>query len=520
MCQTSGKLKLGDDFKRCFPSATVLAVIEARWWELQSCAKDAFDMHLLAVEVRRVCCGEKSKVVVQGWLNVGNTYSTKASSCGYYFKAWEIARGVCGEHHEVTRRCGKEFLEVTKRTTTTTTTTTEVVKRKETVTRYVYQETKLVHGECHEETIRCGKALAEILVTLKKVEESLTVLREVRKACVEVFGELHEETTSVMTTLTTVLTKKSSSSTSKSTTTTTTTTTEIEEITKLVLETCVKTLSVWEERRITATIKMIELYETKKDYKLAEELLVKMLTEIKTACNTHDHSDKNSDHVHEAKIEITLQYFRFLKRPSRDKEAEKILVELWAGYKDKLHDEDCDHGHGLLVRIRIVGEEMKKWKIVAIAESVFETLFGRSNRGGWRRKGVRRADWLGAGFYKRTGKTTTKEGSTIGWLFAGEVGCHDHHSEEIILRELYEQTISSKTTTTTSTVTIVKFTLKLCEFYERQQKWTEAVEVCRKALLKVWVGFSEVKTKKGGYCGLPARDHSETLKVAFKLAGC
>lgn len=511
MWNAGGKYKFSDrdEFKTCFPATTTLALIEGSWWELQTCASEAFEMHQLALELRKACFGERSKVVIQCYLNLGKTYSTRSSSCEYYFKAWELTKMVCGEHHEVTRRCAKEYLAIVKRTVTVT---TEIItKRSEMVTRYVYVEMKLVHGEYHEETIRWGKALAEILVTVKKIEESLKVLREVRKACVSVYGELHEETTSVTTTLTTVLTKiisSSSSSTTTTTTTTITTSTEIEEITKSVLETCIKTLAVWEKRRITATIKMVEVYEAKKELEQAKELLIQLRNEISEVCK-HEHSDD----VHEARIEITLQYCRFLKRHSRDKEAETVLIELWGIYKDKLHEKDCEHGDGLLVRIRIVGEEMKKWKIAAVAESVFSTLFGKFRGsgfiGGWKLTGEK-------GFYKRTGKTTTGEGTKVGGLLASEVGRHDHHSEEAILRSLYEECIHS---TTTTTITIIKTTLKLCDFYERREKWSEAVEICRKSLLKVWMSFSGfMDTKKGGYCALPTRDHEHAVKIVFKLA--
>ncbi|KAI5782676.1 hypothetical protein EDC01DRAFT_729948 [Geopyxis carbonaria] len=479
MYSSGGKHACTTEFKACFPDSSLLALIEGSWWETQTCATDAIEMHSLALTIRKMCLGEEHRAIIQCYINLGLTRQrtsvhTVASEC--YYKAWEIIRKVYGEHHSVAISCANQFITCTKDFTITK--RTEIItKRTEVIYKYMWTSHKHLHGECHAETIKYAKCLAELYIQLKKTEEALCIYREVHKSCVSVYGELHEETIKITQTLVTIL--ETSTKHHEECTT----------LTKTILEICEKTLECWEEKRITATIRMVEVCETRKDLKRAEELLITLRRSIIELCQ---HSQ--DEHHHHAKIEITLHYVRFLKRHGRDKEAERILIELWNDFKTPLHG-DC-HSDGTLIRIRIIGEELKKLKIVAVAESVFTTLYS---------------------FYKKVSKSTTTEATSIAIALSEILRIREEkHSEEIILKEIFEACI----TRTTVDIACIRTCLELCAFYEREEKWERSIEVCTRTLVKVWGAIITTTTTTKGGCALPLRFYEEAIQIARRLAIC
>lgn len=479
MYNSKGSHSCSATFKACFPNSSFLAFIEGSWWETQTCASEAAELHHLALQLRKIALGEKCVSVVQCYINLARTQQNLSSyvfASESYYETWKIVCKVLGETHAITRACAKAVITCTELVTTTTATVTRtetIIKRKETIYKYMY-----THCETSEEKITYAKVLAELYIQLKRTEEALTIYHEIRKVCIEVYGELHEETTTMTRCLTKVLEVLEKHE-------------ECITITRKLLETCEKTTEVWEEKRITTTITMVEVYEKQKEIKKAEELLISLCRSITEVCRT-----SHEEHYHEAKIKITLEYVRFLERCSRDKEAEKILIELWNEFKGQLNENDCNHGHGLLIQIRIIGDELKKWKIVAVAESVFSSLWG---------------------FYKRTSRTTSKEATSIAIKLSEVLNIkQETHSEETILKEIFKTT----STKTTVDITVIKTCTKLSAFYEREERWAEAISVCTKSLVKIWSSLISFIESRSGICALPAEYFEEAIMIARRLAIC
>lgn len=476
MYESRGKYTCTSEFKRCFPNSSFLALVEGSWWEVQTSTSDAMEMHLLALELRKSILGEKHKSVVQCYFNLGRirrelSDHIKASEC--YFDAWTISQHVLGEKSAVTMACAKAYSEIITRTTVTT--HTEITSRLVQIYKFIWTSHKHIHGAADEETIKYATYLATLYIQLKELEKAATVYREIHRTCVEKYGHLHELTITITRSLTSVLQRLSKHE-------------ECVHICRGSLEVCEETLEVWDERRITATICMVEEYESQKQWHKAEEILLSLRRRILDICqSSHD------DHCHESKIEITIQYARFLKRHSREKEAEIILAELWDGVKGFLQGEHR-HSETLTIRIRIVGEEMKKLKIITVAESVFTSL--------WE-------------FYKRFTLTTTKEAVSIAVLLSEVFHIRmDVHKEEMILKEIFEATFTHTHIVETATITTC---VKLGFFYERESRWSEAIDVCHKVLVKIWPHI-DVHHPHEYY--LPHHHHDDVIMIGHRLALC
>ncbi|KAI9762962.1 MAG: hypothetical protein M4579_000025 [Chaenotheca gracillima] len=473
--ESTTKFTCPKEIVACFPKSSFLAMVEASWWEAQTSAQEAEEMHALALALRKAAFGKSHQSVIQGCINLGSCrqkISSHVTARDSFYEAWVISKSLCGETSSVTLSSAKVYIDIV--TTHTTISVKEVHSHTEEIYKYVWTTHKHIHGETHEETLKYAEVLATFYITLQKTEFAATVYREIYNAHVKVHGHVHAHTIALSKKLVAVLEKLSKHE-------------ECLFIYEAQLKVTQTTLEVWHTERITATLRVLEIYESKKQIKKAEEVLMLLHRSLLEACHSH-----HEEHVHEARIEVSLQYVRFLKRCHRDEEAKKILVELWGAYEKPIHGRDC-HGDGLLIKIRIIGEEMQKLKIVTAATGVFTKL--------WR-------------WYKGSDKGSSEEATSVAISLSH---CHHHneetHCQEEILREVFETTI----TETVVKVTTITTCLELSSFYEREKRWADASQVCLQLLVKLWPGIG---ARKQGACALPHGHHDEGIKLAQRLAIC
>lgn len=234
-------------------------------------------------------------------------------------------------------------------------------------------------------------------------------------------------------------------------------------------------------------IRLVELYESHKDFIAAEKLLVQLWRKISVAC----HSTQNVIELHERKIEIVLTYVRFLRRLSKYEEASGLLCGLWQEYKIREI-----HSESLIFWIKSIGEELNELRILDVAIQVFSFVYS---------------------FYKRSHKENSAVEVAI-LLSQLSAECHtDESFVSEILTEIHSYTIEKIKTTTTITTTTVTTCQTLSSFYIRTGRWSEAKKVCHEILVKLW---SEVLSKgRRKPSKLPPRDCATgAIEIAITLA--
>lgn len=224
----------------------------------------------------------------------------------------------------------------------------------------------------------------------------------------------------------------------------------------------------------------------------SEELLVQYWRKISIACHS-----KHSVELHERKIEIALNYVRFLRRLSRYEEASGLLCGLWIEYeKEEIQSES------LIIWIKTIGEELNELRILDVAIQVFTAVWG---------------------FYKRIHKQYCVEAISVAIILAKisiEIRTDESYSEETtcmeeeILREIYESTVKTITTTTITTTTVTTCET-LSAFYFRTARWSEAITVCREVLKGLWPGVISC-----GKPSLPREFTSEAVEMTIRMAHC
>lgn len=488
--EPSGHHKLSSSFKNCLSSSTILALIEGTCLARQYVAIEAEKLQLLSYSVRKSVFGERSAAVLQSLiLQVRICQRLQSSHVSEYsYEAWKISRSVC--HIAVVLACAEAFIQCTLSIKVTM--RTEFIIRKEEVLLYLIKTHKHDHGASHELTIRYITMLAELYVSIQEIEKAAVLYRELYEIRIELYGHFHAETIEIYELLISQLKTLS----------------KFEVILELTLEYheyIVRTLSITDERRIKSTTTLVQIYEERKEVEKAEEILVSFWRSITTETST-------TTRTREIKIDITLEYSKFLCRHSRKEESEVVLRGLWIeieSYSEELRSETT-----IIQRTQVIAEQFRSLKVYSMARSIFSSLWS---------------------YYKKTEQHTSTEAITVATSLAETVtetisssssssttttGTEVTESmtltveEEQTLREVFESSMTSSSTKISSST--VKTCVALSSSYSKQERWSEACEIYSQTISSVW---SSIETRQETV-KVTEEYSSEIIEVAMSLAHC
>lgn len=198
MYRQNGKHEITSEFHHYFSRSVLQAQIEWACWDTQSSIKESLEMHRFALNLRKIIFTESHETVLQTLITIARTYekiTNTTEACTYYYEASKLSRAVCGPYSEVTTTCAEAFLTAT--TTIVTTTRTETITRREEMLQVIIASHENHHGHSSEEVIRYKKQLAQLYTQIQETTLAIRIYRELYEACVEFYGEFHEETTTV-----------------------------------------------------------------------------------------------------------------------------------------------------------------------------------------------------------------------------------------------------------------------------------------------------------------------------------
>ena len=228
------------------------------------------------------------------------------------------------------------------------------------------------------------------------------------------------------------------------------------------------------------------MYEIQKNLIIAEEIIVTFLQKITLFCLQHP----TTEH-HQRKIEIVMIYVRFLQRQSRKEEAEHILRGVWCEYE---HQEIRTVEWA--ITLKAVAEELKKLSLLTVALSMFNSLWS---------------------YFKTSGKKHSVEGICVA-IYAAEISqeIQTTFTDEAVLEEVYEQTITYIKTTTSVEISTITTCEMLSTWFLSRERWSDALEICDTVLSKTWTSL----TTGSGAPALPKEFISDMIKLATRQAYC
>ncbi|KAF2089031.1 hypothetical protein K490DRAFT_38494 [Saccharata proteae CBS 121410] len=485
--QGDGTIRMSDPLKRCFPNTAFLALLEGScsYWhrtrmETEKFQVLAFDLRKMVLGVQSAACLQSLIFVVQSCQALG---STKLSE--YSFDAWKMSK-IIG-HISIALACAEVFIHATASVAVTKRTT--IVIQREEVLKFVIETQKHIHGASHESTIKYTKILAELYVSVREIDQAVILYRELYEITIQRYGHFHEETTTVYEILISQLTSLS----------------RYDTVLELVItfhEYVVRTLAIHDTRRIKSTMTLIRMYEERKEIVKAEEVLVTYWRSIT--------SSASSSTVIETKIDVAIEYSRFLCRHSRREEAEVIMRGVWSEvqiYKEEYRSET------FVKRVKMIAEEFRSLKIFSMARSIFTYLWNSFQRT------ERLSSTIATEIATSLAETVTEMMNTTSTSESTTTTTEENTltiEEEETLREVFESTLTASTSSSSSstiTTSTIKTSVALATSYSKQARWSKVVEIYSKTLSKVWSSVESVEIKASTI------EHTEeVIDVAMSLA--
>ncbi|KAK0715896.1 hypothetical protein B0H67DRAFT_538659 [Lasiosphaeris hirsuta] len=483
----NGELLLSKEFHEVYPNSCRFALLERSSCHYGVSTTSLIEHHSFSLKVREACFGEKHIVVLQTLIILGNIHASTSepvTGAVCFYRAATLGKVILSAFHAVVATCTNYFLQYTE--TITITTRTEIVTYREHMIILMIEICKEKHGKTSELVIKWLEILAKLYVDIKEEYRTTVIYKELYEIYIVVFGKKSPQARRLcehLGGLDIVLKGETKQE-------------EIDEYARFYLET-IEELDEFDERRISILLRLALFYESKKQWFLAERIYITLWSRMSTICRI-----KTSISLHVLKINIAIEYVRFLQRLKRVEEATTILICLWVEYEHHSFEEKT-----IIVLIREVGVLFKAFGLLEIAISVFTKVWG---------------------WFKSKG-TVTDDDAVQTTVLITEV-----------VEEITETTVSTKTTTTTKTevtesvvreifethytrckkgkVDLVFFNscLALANLYIKLGNWTQAETTIKRSLEITWKAILTVDV----HVKLSEHFVSECILIATRLAIC
>lgn len=485
---TEGKVTLSKDFHDLFPDSVMFSLLERTCWHRGFSHQDYAAYLELSLQIRETCFGAQHVSVLQSLVTLGHVHHkilvSVDSAARYFYKAVNLGRVILTETSAFVASCTSLFLTCTE--VIVITKRTEIVTYREEMIRLMIVICKHRHGESSDEVITWYEKLAQLYIEIKEEFRATTVYRELYAILVVRFGKNSHRCRKigdVFGSLDIVLKGEEGEK-------------GIDELEGLIFETS-EDMEITDQICITMLLRLAHSYFACGKIYLAERLYVTLWRRI--SCIT---GGNLSIEVHIKKIQIALEYVKFLRKLKRTEEASNILICLWAEYEHF----QCEI-QSLIICIREIGTLCRSFGLLSIAVSIFTKVWG---------------------WFKGKGKIDDDEAQRTTILITEVV-------EEITTTTVTEKTTTHVTTEVTETVTREIFEhhftrckktkvdksffsacIALIGLYTKDGKWSEAEVVIKRTLEITWKAILTADVK----INLTEHWVSESIKVALKLALC
>ncbi|KAF5027824.1 hypothetical protein F66182_51 [Fusarium sp. NRRL 66182] len=488
---SNGEINLPQGFRDIFPDSVMFALLERPCWGTYHVHQDTIELHELALRIRESCFGKEHMTVLQNLITLGHVhvkYSTSSDAhlCGarYFYRASQLGTAVLSKTSAIVGACTHLFLKWTE--TIVITERTVIVEYREQMIRVWIEICKHKHGRSSDEVICWYEKLAKLYISIHEEWRATVVYKELYEIIVLRFGKKSPEAGRIGAFFGTLDIAFGGEQDEE----------RICKFEEFIFETT-EELDIHDHLCIVMMIKLAWSYHACGKFYLAERLFISIWRRISITCRVNA-----SIEVHIAKIQIALEYCRYLREEHRHEEARTILICLWAEYEHHHCETET-----LIVWIRELGTLCRTFGLVEMTITILTKVWG----------------WL-----KGCGKGDGEEGRKTTILITE------------VVEEVTEKTIETKTTTTTTTEvteTVVKeiyethyhrckttgfdrafysACMALIGIYFEHHKWSEAEVVIKRTLEITWKAILTTDVS------ITLCEHSvrECVHVARRLAKC
>lgn len=491
-----------------FPGSITLLLLERTCWT-RACTKEQLVFnHRLALQIRQACFGEHT-VLVHTLITLGYTYlnvfGSNSDAAWYFYKAAKLGEKILTAKSAIVHSCMRHFLKymatlkITSKAEITTVHTQEKMDIVECYTEMIQLAIRIdqhKHGYSSDEVIFWYKMLTKLYIDSNQEERVIDVYKELYNATVTKYGGGSEEAKRIyryFVTLDIIFNDPSVD--------------RVGELEQLIF-------GIGKEFTDYLCIKnwlwLANTFEQCKHLFEAERLYVSLWQSITIICDREADVDINS-----IKIDIALEYVKFLHRQGRNEDATSILICLAAEYKERKEYSECttngetEKSEAIIkyiTRMRDVAEECRAAGLASIAVSILNNVWNSFSSKGYSKETQSTAILITEVIKEITETTTTivtTETTTV------------TESTEKAVKELFEHLVHQYQLNG-SDVTLFSASKALISVYNQQRNWRDAEETLKKTLRSTWseilIAGSEIK--------LPQYSTEECLDLARRLADC
>ena len=498
MYKANSDLALPTEFKKSFPSVVILAVVEGIVWEPSSINPSPIEMHILALKIRREALNDQSLSVLQSIINIALTLqrtSDQEEASGYFYQASLLSQTLLGMSSTITSACATLYLASAGPITGIG--RSEAANRKERMLKVLLETSSHQYGRRSEQFIKYQAALSELYMDIREEYLAAAVLDELHDAMVERYGQDSAEADSINKDLLAALERNSMKS------------DDTMQYARKLFSVAEQTMDETDSRRIAATFRMAEAYETQQDFLKAEELLVKVWGQITEAQRNFQTAE-----LQDMKVGAAMAYIEFLRRRTRDSEATSVLLGLWS---------ECEQiqapSEDMVGRIKQLEKMLRSAGQLVVALSALTWIWKSYVRSGtqFSNEATSIASSIAQTIQQiQNQPEDSRMSSSTNVPTAGhESRLTMSSSHESVLREVFDLRLQ-----TASNSQIDEATVQLCDsisaHHVHQSQLAEAINIIRRALRLVWPSLASSEKE----CTLPKRFQHEAWKLAERLAYC
>lgn len=443
---SDGDYKFTPAFKHSLPESVLLALLEGSCHESQYTGSRAVQQHRLSVEIRRLVLGGKSEAMLQSLiLSARASQRAKATHANEHcYEAWRSSKEILGRSSPTTLATTELFVQATNAKYTKR---TQVVSRREEVLKYLISLGQDTGAFGYSQTMKYVELLVQLYKDINETDSALAFSKGIYHATIAKYGLQSAETAAISD----FMMRQFGTSAKDGV---------LIDMARTRHEYMIQNLDITDDRRIESTLAMVQLYEEQGDLKRAESLLQSLWQGLAT-------HGTDTMFVFEKKMDVAFAYCMFLRRHSRNADAEKIIRTLWPEVEKR-----GVHSEGMRLRVEKFNGLMKDMELNDLSLCASLLIWN---------------------YYKETGQTSSAQATALATslaetmhksiLLSAENTAAVPTRQRQLLRELIDSIMSSSSTIS---VEILAACHTLIALYMREENWTEAIATSSSVMKRMW----------------------------------
>ncbi|KAL7941491.1 hypothetical protein V8C42DRAFT_360741 [Trichoderma barbatum] len=488
----------GPEVSEVFPNSVTFALLERTCWTRVYTKDQLVLNHKLAYHIRQDCFKDQDVVILHNLITLGyiylNVFGSKTDAAWYFYGAAKLGREILSETSTLMKSCMDTFLycisaldiyDKTEIITAHNKHKIDIAAWYEEMLRLAIDIDRRKHGDHSDEVISWYQKLAKFYSDIKKEEQAMGIYQEIRAIIVAREGNKSgraKEMNAYFATLDIVLNGASVD--------------KIGDLEEMIFEVSedLEITDLWCIKLWMKLARSYESYEGFEHLSHAERLYVSLWQRL-----TANQAPASRVDIHLVRIDIALEYARFLNRHNRIQEACSILICLWAEYQKHTFESET-----IIIRIRDVAEECRKAGLSSIAVSMLTKVLESFSTYGSNEEVQKTVLLMNRVVEEVSDTTITKSSDTV-----------VSEETETVVKNLFDRLVDEYQQDKTGT-SLFSATKALISLYNKQNNWREAEAALKKILQLTW---SEILAD-GPTVRLCEYAIEECISVARRLADC